>query len=178
MKNTNRIFIDLEFLEDGKTIELISLGAVSDDGRDFYAEFDEFDREGCTHEWLNENVIPHLHGRTETREAIAERFKEFAGENPEFWADYGAYDWVALCQLYGRMIDLPNGWPMFVRDIQQFKDQIEQLPQSFQFLQRGIQDGAEHNALADAWECKGRWNTLEGARLAHKYPDAGMEPLP
>lgn len=171
MLNTNRIFIDLEFLEDGKTIELISLGAVSDNGREFYAEFSEFDRNSCTHEWLKENVIPHLTGNTEPREAIAERFKEFAGEYPEFWADYGAYDWVGLCQLYGRMIDLPKGWPMFIRDIQQFKEQS--CPITFKFYQKHPNDGPEHNALADAWECKHRWNAIEGRRLANKYPDSG-----
>jgi hypothetical protein len=28
---------DLEFLEDGRTIELISIGMVCDDGREYYA---------------------------------------------------------------------------------------------------------------------------------------------
>ena len=32
-----RIFYDTEFLEDGKTIDLISIGMVAEDGREYYA---------------------------------------------------------------------------------------------------------------------------------------------
>jgi hypothetical protein len=46
---------------------------------------------------------------------------EFAApsERPEFWAWFASYDWVALCQLFGPMIDLPKGYPFFVRDLRQ-----------------------------------------------------------
>lgn len=30
-------------------------------------------------------------------------------------------DWVVFCQMFGTMLDLPNGWPMFCRDIRQFR---------------------------------------------------------
>lgn len=32
-----KYFLDTEFIEDGVTIDLISIGIVSDDGREFYA---------------------------------------------------------------------------------------------------------------------------------------------
>lgn len=32
------------------------------------------------------------------------------------------YDWVVLCQLYGTMMDLPKGWPMYCRDVKQLCD--------------------------------------------------------
>ena len=38
-----RFFIDTEFVEDGKTIDLISIGIVCEDGREFYAVSTEFD---------------------------------------------------------------------------------------------------------------------------------------
>ncbi len=38
----------------------------------------------------------------------------------ELWADYGAYDHVLLCQLYGPMIDLPQNIPMFTNEFQQY----------------------------------------------------------
>lgn len=174
MKKANRIFIDLEFYEDGKTIELISLGAVTDDGKEFYAEFAEFVREACPSEWLQDNVIAQLGPEkfAKTRASIRREFFEFAGENPEFWADYGAYDWVALCQMYGPMIDLPSGWPMFVRDIQQYKE----LVAGADFKLDYPRENSEHHALHDAWDCKYRWNLIEVERLARKYPDTGMEP--
>lgn len=42
---------------------------------------------------------------------------------PEFWGYYSDYDWVTLCWLYGRMIDLPKGWPMYCRDLKQLCDE-------------------------------------------------------
>ena len=32
-----RYYLDTEFIEDGKTIDLISIGLVSEDGREYYA---------------------------------------------------------------------------------------------------------------------------------------------
>lgn len=37
----------------------------------------------------------------------------------EFWADYCAYDWVLFCSLFGSMVDLPRGLPMYCNDLQQ-----------------------------------------------------------
>lgn len=43
---------------------------------------------------------------------------------PEFYAWYADYDWVVFCSLFGRMIDLPKGFPMYCRDIKQTFDEI------------------------------------------------------
>lgn len=60
-----RVFYDCEFLEDGRTIDLISIGMVAEDGRELYAVAEEIQRDPlrsriCEHQWLMENVIPHL----------------------------------------------------------------------------------------------------------------------
>ena len=62
---------------------------------------------------------------------------------PEWWGYYVAYDHVLLSQLFGRMIDLPKGWPFFSRDIIQLCKHLgnPELPK---------QGPGEHNALADA----------------------------
>lgn len=39
---------------------------------------------------------------------------------------YSAYDHVAFCWLFGKMIDLPSGFPMYTIDLQQEKDRIIQ----------------------------------------------------
>jgi hypothetical protein len=63
----------------------------------------------------------------------------------ELWADYAAYDHVALAWLWGRMIDLPTGIPMYTNDLQQLAAHLgsawkpDQAPED------------THNALADAW---------------------------
>jgi len=69
----------------------------------------------------------------------------------EFWGYYSAYDHVALCQLFGTMMDLPKGFPMYCRDLKQWCDSLEGLVgRRIKLPQQGK---SEHHALADA-----RWN--------------------
>jgi hypothetical protein len=136
-----RIYFDTEFIEDGRTIELLSIGLVREDGGTYYAEPAETDRSRAS-EWVLENVLPHLTGPVKPRATIAREIVSFVGDAPEFWAWYADYDWVALCQLFGTMMDLPDGWPMYCRDFKQSVDFFgHHVPK---------QEGVEHNALADA----------------------------
>lgn len=97
---------------------------------------------------------------------------EIKKDCPEFYAYYSDYDWVVFCWLFGRMIDLPNGFPMFCRDLKQmlveipvkFKTYIGTYEGNYmagmdpyyekweQHIDYPKQEN-EHNALADA-----RWN--------------------
>lgn len=157
-----KIFFDTEFYEDGKTIELISIGLVREDGATYYAESIEGYPFWFVDHWVADNVVPHLKASKATeyvpeykiRSRIAKEILEFVGEKPEFWAYYADYDWVALCQLYGRMIDLPKGWPMFCRDLKQLHDS------SWNFT-LPKQSTIEHNALNDALWCKQAFEFLE-----------------
>lgn len=147
-----KIWFDTEFIEDGKTIDLISIGMVREDGAKYYHQCFECDLTKAS-PWVQENVLPNLDRRFQTRAVIAEEIKTFAGENPEFWAYYADYDWVALCQLFGTMMNLPKGWPMYCRDLKQLCDMLgnPKLPE---------QKSAEHNALADAEWCADSWKWL------------------
>jgi hypothetical protein len=170
-----KIYYDTEFLEDGRTIELISIGMVAEDGREFYAvNRDAPWKRIKKHEWLMANVVPSLpqpHGdwilhmpkswlidfhnpAVKTKRRIAEEVRIFLlGEDPhdvpdiELWAWYGAYDHVALAQLFGRMIDLPAGVPMWTSDLRQEVARLgdPDLPK---------QADGQHNALADARHIK------------------------
>ena len=139
-----KIWFDTEFIEDGRTIDLISIGLVRDDGTTYYAESDQWFPAKAS-QWVKDNVIPHLTGRAAIKplDVIGREIIEFAGDAPEFWAYYADYDWVALCQLFGCMIDLPEGWPMYCRDVKQLADSLgdPRLPK---------QTSTEHHALADA----------------------------
>lgn len=42
---------------------------------------------------------------------------------PEFYGYYADYDWVLFCSLFGRMIDLPKGFPMYCKDLKQMLDE-------------------------------------------------------
>jgi len=139
-----KIWFDTEFIEDGKTIDLISIGMVREDGAVYYAENAECDLSKAG-DWVRINVLSQI-GNTGVplrRYQIANDVRAFAGDKPEFWAYYADYDWVALCQLYGTMMDLPEGWPMYCRDVKQLCDALgnPKLPK---------QEDSEHHALLDA----------------------------
>ncbi len=92
------------------------------------------------------------------RGGIAYDVKEFCNpkkyDTPEFWGYYADYDWVAFCQLFGTMMDLPKGFPMYCNDIKQLSHQLgnPKLPE---------QDSSEHHALADARWNKKAWEFLQ-----------------
>ncbi len=145
-----RIWFDTEFMEDGRTIELVSLGAVREDGATFYAQNSDADLSKAN-DFVREHVLPKLHSLFRPRIDIARDFAEFVGHKPELWAYYGAYDWVALCQLYGRMVDLPKGFPFYCRDLKQLLDskgnpRVPKLPAD-----------KEHHALNDAIWTRDAW---------------------
>ena len=157
-----KYFLDTEFIEAGrhKPVTLISIGLVAEDDRSLYAVSSEFNPDDAN-DWVKENVLTQL--GTETRctiPEIAEGMKDFCNPNlhgkPEFWGYYADYDWVAFCQMFGTMMDLPKGFPMYCHDIKQFADNVgnPKLPE---------QGKAEHNAVADA-----RWNKTSYEFL-HKY---------
>lgn len=86
---------------------------------------------------------------------------------PELYTYYGAYDHVALCWLFGKMIDLPEGFPMYSIDLKQELDnkymcqenkykhltRKQAWSQDVKKLKGYPKQTNEHNALADA-----RWN--------------------
>lgn len=207
-----RYFYDTEFIENGKTIDLVSFGmiavpdwAIADAGygtaatlpiaervvacglRTYYAVNADVDTRALKgNAWLVRNVLPHLpltgrgdldaflragddarlpHAlddvdldRTATvvkpKQVIANEVRDFilapleGNENDprlELWADYAAYDHVALAQLWGRMIDLPKGIPMYTNDLQQLAARLGSAWQPDQAPED------THSALADAW---------------------------
>lgn len=149
-----RFWFDTEFYENGRTIRLISIGIIAEDGREYYAETPASRHLSGRTKWLRENVRPHLRGGDVIKymNVIAYEIVEFMGSKPEIWAYYADYDWVALCQLYGRMINLPQGWPMYCRDLKQLVDSIGNPPLP---KQENV-----HDALADARWCAQVWRKV------------------
>ena len=176
-----RYWYDTEFLEDGRTIELISIGIVAEDGREYYAvnynaPWDRIEQNA----WLVANVVPSLppiapayhdstdlptdrlgvnldHSTVKARSFIAREVRRFLtqyGGTVELWGYYSSYDHVVLAQLFGRMIDLPPGIPMWTNDVQQVAAAAlldNRLPQ---------QTGTAHNALDDARWTRDAWTFL------------------
>ena len=160
-----KIWYDCEFLEDGRTIDLISIGMVAEDDRELYAVNADMPwKRILRHDWLMENVVPSLpiirhdgirpfksplldrsHPAVKPKAVIANEVRDFIQATPdvELWAWYGAYDHVRLMQLWGAMIDKPKGVPMWTNDLRQecYRLGDPRVPE---------QAKGEHNALADA----------------------------
>lgn len=155
-----KYFFDTEFIDDGKTIELISIGIVSEDGRKYYAISNCFNEDKAC-DWVKENVIKSLEGSRNHLLTINREIREFVGSDPSptFWAYYGAYDWVIMCQLFGRMLDLPNGWPHYYMDVKQLA--VSMKTEVLGGPQLPPQKTLKHNALNDAEWTKECYEFLE-----------------
>lgn len=160
-----RIFLDTEFIEDGKTIELVSIGLVAEDGRTLYMENQEADL-GRANNWVKANVLPNLTSATHSwpKYKIKEWLLDFCGREPEFWGYFADYDWVVVCQLFGNMTDLPGHWPMFCMDVKQWAKQLGvSSDQLHQVCDNKYE--IEHHALSDAKWIANAWYYLHGYSL-------------
>lgn len=179
-------------------IDLISIGIYAEDGRTYYAVSNEFNPKDAD-EWVKENVIDKLEPKWRDKGIDGKRYNysyknnsqiakdiihfihgeiKDIGDNsefsPEFYGYYADYDWVLFCSLYGRMIDLPKGFPMFCYDLKQMLDEKTNTLQKNDFLEYFHREDTvtlkeklkvikrrhdypqqenEHNALSDA-----KWN--------------------
>ncbi len=158
-----RYFYDCEFIEDGRLVELVSIGVVDEHGREFYAVSTEFDdtRAGP---WVRRNVLDKLPSPADpawrSRERIrddllaflAEPVRGRPGEEIELWAWYAAYDHVVLAQLWGPMPALPRILPRFTKDLRQRWDDRGRPPLP--------EMAGRHDALVDARHNLARWAVL------------------
>lgn len=157
-----KYFYDFEFLDDGKTIEPISIGVVAEDGREFYAVWDNALDVCRKDSWLMENVAPSLplnpndqreldlsfgsvREPRNIRSMLHAFFMSAKDENEpvELWGWFVSYDHVLLSQLWGKMIDVPSPIPQYSND-------IRSLATWFGVKKFPTQLGGTHNALADA----------------------------
>lgn len=238
-------YLDTEFIEGTQTkrffgfnvgqtkptIDLISIGIVAEDGREYYAISKEFNLKEAWNRWqqrtgegdrnnteprlywLRENVLKPIflelaekedvfaygesnyftfknfkylikkYGKTNTQ--IAEEVKEFVSVKaaclsklkdvqngivhpssvfPEFYGYYADYDWVVFCWLFGTMMNLPKGFPMYCNDLKQILETrgfacngttipLEMWGKDIKEHPNYPKQTNEHNALSDA-----RWN--------------------
>lgn len=191
-----RVFHDWEFLEDGSTIAAISVALVREDGTEYYAIFDDPKTiaRALKHEWIRDNVLPSLpiheaagswfgwwdrdhpdYQHVKPRDQIRDEVKDFLLATPdlELWGWYSSYDHVCLAQLFGRMIDLPDGVPMWTNDL---RSEVLRLGLSEGDLPK--QEGGVHNALADARHLVKLAEYLDWAEYGPPEFDDDGEPWP
>jgi hypothetical protein len=135
-----RIFYSTVLLERGAgyPLDLISIGIVREGTNAYYAVNADFDVDAALDHldaevWdtlpvvggLGDGVtitdIDRRHPDVKPRELIAQEVAAFvlAEPEPELWAYHGAYNHVALTQLFGRETDLPDGFPGFTYSLMQ-----------------------------------------------------------
>lgn len=171
-------------------IDLISIGIVCDDGWSYNAISSEWEYKDAD-KWVQDNVINPLyvssvHGDERNRVRadnfhrngygipnelvtldLRARFEydvQYSDSPIEIYGYFADYDWVLFCSLFGRMINLPKGMPMYCRDLKQMADEkigaseirsigyekaVERLKQKTGYPKQSN----EHNALSDA-----KWN--------------------
>lgn len=173
-------FLDTEFIEDGKTIDLISIGIVAEDGREYYALNYDCDLSKAS-QWVKQNVLkmipekPLISMSSEeekrarkqgwrNRDEIAIQIeKDFMNVEqygvPEIWGEWCSYDWVAFCQLFGTMMELPEGFPMRCRDIIQYAEDHLGIPSHY--LPASLETEGNHHALLGAKTVQKRWEFLK-----------------
>lgn len=165
-----KYWYDTEFYEDGERIHLISIGIVAEDDRRLYMENADFDWDIVPAEhWLWDNVYPHLQSESyrKIRNQIADEMRKFiTKDGTEFdnqlWGYYPAYDHVVLAQLFGCMVDMPDGVPWFTQDIRQVKQMLKDEGWEYDFPK---QESAAHNALNDALWTKSAYEHM--MKFAH-----------
>lgn len=184
MSTKTKYFLDTEFIENGTTIDLLSIGIVCEDGRTFYRQNLEANFRNAS-DWVWRNVFPHLQhfnmqgGRScqpstsgmgdklsmchplecpwrnkpQIRDGVIDFMDIEKYGKPEVWGYYADYDWVAFCQLFGTMMNLPKGFPMFCMDLKQLCASVgdPEMPT----FGTGI-----HNALSDAIEIQKRYEWI------------------
>lgn len=72
---------------------------------------------------ISQEVFEFCTGDSLTLEKAKFYSSDYSDRNIEFYAYYADYDWVVFCSLFGRMIDLPKGFPMYCRDLKQIMDE-------------------------------------------------------
>ena len=79
--------------------------------------------------------------------------------SPEFYAYYADYDWVVFCWIFGNMLALPKGFPMYCIDLKQIMAEKELAIQkisptySIKKTKKYPKQRNEDNTIADV-----RWN--------------------
>lgn len=167
-----RYFYDTEFIEDGDTIDLVSIGIVDENGREYYAVSTEFNPDNAG-DWVRRNVLDKLPSPADpawrSRERIRAEIVEFLtapGDRIELWAWVAAYDHVVLCQLFGDMRALPKPIPRWTHELKQRWEDLGSpaLPE--------MTDDA-HDALVDARHNLEKWKAMHATGRWGSAPDMG-----
>lgn len=178
-----KVFFDTEFTGLHQNTTLISIGLVSECGKTFYAELNDFDASQVD-DWLQENVIMKLKyngvfqiiekdeksiSYKSSTENVRVKLKEWLSqfEQVEMWSDCLSYDWVLFNQIWGHAFNIPKNVYYIPFDIcTLFKERGIDTDISREEFAGNIvvehMDGIQkHNALWDAYVIRECYNKLQ-----------------
>lgn len=182
------IYFDCEFTGLYKDTKLISIGLISDDGKQFYAEVDDKSLL-YVDSWIEENILNNtvMYGDKLLYDIVDSEFDYHTGsesticnelskwfnqfDNVQLVSDVCHYDMVLLINLFGTAFDLPENVSCYCHDINQDIAINENISESEAFnlsreeiLKKHNKtiDGEKHNALYDAKVIKEIFNIYKG----------------
>lgn len=183
-----KIFFDTEFTGLWQYTTLISIGLVDENGRTFYAEFNDFDRHQ-TDDWIKDNVLKHckyintddynseiIYHLTDdnismigSRGTIAYQLNKWLSvyDDVQLVSDVCHYDMVLFINLFGNAFRIPNNVNPVCYDINQDIAKFYGISNKEAFdksREEIVKDcnilGDKHNSLYDAKVIKEIYNKI------------------
>lgn len=158
-----KIFFDTEFTGLHKNTTLISIGLVTEDGRAFYAELNDYDKDQLD-PWISKHVIDNLTGQhVLSKSELQTELRMFLGqfETVEMWSDCLAYDWVLFNDIFGGAFDIPKNVYYIPFDLCTLLKVKGFDPDTNREAFAGFEeDQSKHNALHDARVIKACYDKL------------------
>ena len=162
---TMRVYFDTEFTGLHQNTTLISIGMVTETGREFYGICKDYDQSQID-DWLRDNVLKHLdsefivnfHGNTADLRICIQQWLSIY-DRVEMWSDTLAYDWVLFNQLFGHAFHIPKNVYYIPFDIATLF-RIKGIDPDINREEFAGMDGDKHNALHDARVIKACYEKL------------------
>lgn len=183
-----RYFLDAAYIEGNfrNPYQLISLGLVGEDGRTYYAQSADVNRrfasgfvrqhilprldpcpdnyDAAVHTWYVPSCAPACPWKQNTlisAEVLA--FVTADATPPEFWGYTASHAWVVFCQLLGGIRELPDGWPVYCRDLKQWIDGLRDQS-------KAPTVSMSYHAMEAAQSSAALWKTLTALDVPHAAP--------
>lgn len=172
-----KIFFDTEFTGLHKDTNLISIGLISENGKEFYAEISGIDDRDIDDNWLKENVLNHTveYGNGYVLDIVDDENNYYVGskqdiasflqewlmqfDDIELVSDVCHFDMVLFIDLFGSAFDVPMNICPACYDINQDIARLYNLSlkDAFDYSREKILEGhnvnvtgEKHNAMYDA----------------------------
>lgn len=170
-----RVYFDTEFEGLWKDAKLISIGLVSEDGKELYIEFNDIDID-IQDEWIKQNVLANtvyygdrdissiieeenyfVGNKEQVKEVLIKWFQQFP--EVQLVSDVCHYDFVQLIDIFGTASDLPKNINASCHDINQdiAKYYYVTEAKAFEINREDILEdngvdilGEKHNSIYDA----------------------------